>query len=203
MGNAYIERTVQEIRAEFRKELPSVEPKIRQQNAQLAALLERIYNQVKVQPFPNLNEYSNDVSAMLEAIHQWRSYVDSERERMERVAEVNFQGWKNIGYQYKAPLSHVAYHYGLKREASRFSTTYKPLRRLIWRLERIQNFKEEYELEVELLGAEAAALYQYEKLSIAVDAAISSIDFPSSISIDDGVHISGSVRVDNASDFSD
>ena len=172
MNNAYIERTVQEIRAQFRKELPSVKPEIRQQNAQLAALLDRIYNQVKVQPFPNLNEFSNDVSAMLEAIHQWRSYVDSERERMERVAEVNFQGWKNIGYQYKDPLSHVAYHYGLKREDSRFSTTYKPLRRLIWRLERIQNFKEEYELEVELLGADA-------------------------------VHISGAVRGDNASDFSD
>ena len=80
------------------------------------------------------------------------------------------------------------------------------MKRLIRRLERIQSFKELYELEVSLLGTEAAALYQYQKLAVAideVDKSIGALDVSSVVSIVDGVSVRGSVSIDNLSELSD
>ncbi|MEO1633887.1 MAG: hypothetical protein AAFS04_02250 [Cyanobacteria bacterium J06631_9] len=195
MKNAYLTRAALEITADYGESIKAARRFRTQNHAQLNAVLERIHQQAKLPPFPDLKQFEGDVNELLQAITQWQISVDIECKRMEEVAEVNLQGWKNADH-FTNPLHTVGSDFGLKGMKERFSTSNRTLKRLIRKLGRIRDFKESYELEVSLLGAEAAALYQYEKLAQSIDN-IDFPEFPSSIGIDDGV----SVYVNNAEEF--
>ena len=93
---AYLSRATADIRKSFASCLPVIEDKTRQTNPQLTNVLSRIYQQIKIQPFPDLSDYSGDVDALLNAITEWQSRIDNERKSIDKVAEAAFQNWTNL-----------------------------------------------------------------------------------------------------------
>lgn len=175
MTSAYLKRMAQTITNELYASLPVVPKKVEKESPQFAEALRSIYGQINLQKFPQLHPSSEGVDHILSLIAAWRKGIDAECQRMEAVTDASLSRWTGgIVSQYKDPLSETARKFGLGGHPRHFLMPAKSLASLICRLETIRDFREQHELEVMLLGADVAALYQYEKLS----SAISMIDFP-------------------------